>query len=81
MGKVINLSKNFTHQNIINQIDHYCYMNDIEYIDGVISWCEKNNVEVEYIAELIKQNENFKLKIQYEAEELNILEKPKRLPL
>jgi len=79
--KKINLEQNFTHQNIINQINEFCYLHDIEYIDGVVNWCENNNIEIEYIAEIIKNNENFKLKIQYEAEELNILEKPKRLPL
>jgi hypothetical protein len=79
--KKIDLNQNFTHQNLLNEILEYCYMNDIEYIDGVVDWCEKNNVEVEYIADIIKNNENFKLKIQYEAEDLNILKKPKRLPL
>jgi len=79
--KKIDLNQNFTHQNLLNEISEYCYMNDIEYIDGVVDWCEKNNVEVEYIADIIKNNENFKLKIQYEAEDLNILKKPKRLPL
>jgi hypothetical protein len=79
--KKIDLSQNFTHQNILSEISECCYMNDLTYIDGVIYWCEINNVEIEYISDIIKKNTEFKTKIQYEAEDLNFLKKPKRLPL
>ena len=79
--KNINLNENFTHQNILNEIQKYCIDKKLEYIDGVVSWGEQNNVEVELIAGLIKKDPVMMSKLQYEAEELNILEKPKRLPL
>ncbi|HAW80749.1 MAG TPA: hypothetical protein DCX27_14165 [Balneola sp.] len=79
--KNINLNENFTHQNILNEIQKYCIDKKLEYIDGVVSWCEQNKVEVELIAGLIKKDPVMMSKLQYEAEELNILEKPKRLPL
>lgn len=78
--KIINLNNNFVHQNILFDIQRYCHNNNLDYIDGVINWCEKNNVEVEYISDLIKADPVFKSKIQYEAEELHILKRPKRLP-
>jgi hypothetical protein len=53
----------------------------MEYIDAVIYWCEKNNIEVEYVASYIKKDAAFKMKIQEEAENLNILKKGARLPL
>lgn len=79
--KDLNLNDNFVHQNIINDIQRYCIKNKLEYIDGIISWCEKNNIEIEVIAPLIKKDPIMVSKLQYEAEELNFLEKPKRLPL
>jgi hypothetical protein len=53
----------------------------MEYIDAVVHWCEKNNIEVEYVASYIKKDNAFKMKIQEEAENLNILKKGARLPL
>lgn len=54
---------------------------DIEYMDAVIMYCEKNNIEIESIATLIRGNENFKSKIQIEAEKLNFLPKTARLDI
>ena len=79
--KSINLKENFAHQHTLNEIQRYCIDMKLEYIDGVVSWCKQNNVEVEFIAGLIKKDPVMMSKLQYEAEELNILEKPKRLPL
>ena len=56
-------------------------MHDIDYIDACIMFCEKNNMEVEQIASIIKSNQNIKSKIQIEAENLNYLKKTSRLPL
>lgn len=79
--KIINLTSNFIHQNILHEIQSYCHINDLEYIDGIVNWCDKNNVEIEYISDLIKSDPVFKAKIQYEAEELHILKRPKRTSL
>ena len=63
------------------EIDKMCQEKDIEYIDAVVLWCERNNIEVEYAASLIKKDPVFKSKIQVEAENLNILKRPARLPI
>lgn len=53
----------------------------IEYIDAIIHYCEKNNLEIETVAKIIKKNPVLKSKLQDEAEELNIIEKTSKLPL
>ncbi len=53
----------------------------MEYIDAVIYFCERNNVDVETAASLVKANAKLKASIQVEAENLNYLPKTKRLPL
>ena len=54
---------------------------NMDYIDAVIMWCEKNKLEVEYAASLIKKDPAIKGKIQVEAENLNILKRGARLPI
>ena len=51
----------------------------ISYMDDVTCWCDSNQFEIETAAKLI--NSNIKEKIKYEAQELNFLEKPNRLPI
>lgn len=52
---------------------------DIEYIDAVVMYCEKNGLEIESVASLIRNNEALKAKVQIEAENLNYLPKSSRL--
>lgn len=51
----------------------------IPYMDAIVWYCEKNEMEIEVAAKLC--NTVIKEKLRYEAEELNFLEKPARLPL
>jgi hypothetical protein len=54
---------------------------DIDYIDAVVFWCEKNNIEIELVASLINKDQVLKSKIRVEAENLNIIKKGDRLPI
>jgi isopropylmalate/homocitrate/citramalate synthase len=54
---------------------------NIEYIDAIVEWCEKHNLEVEYAAQQIKRDPVLKAKLQVEAENLNYIKKPNRLPI
>lgn len=65
----------------IEDIEMLCVDKNIEYIDAIIMWCEKNNLEIEYAAEMIKKHPLMKSKVQYEAENLNFLQKSARLPI
>lgn len=53
----------------------------MEYIDAVVYFCEKNGVDIETAASLIKSNSKLKASIQLEAESLNYLPKTKQLPI
>jgi hypothetical protein len=70
-----------TSNTFIEEIEKLCRTKNIEYIDAVVHWCEKNKIEVEQIAGLIKKDPVFKSKIQAEAENLNILKRGARLPV
>lgn len=62
-------------------IEEIVYMKDISYMDAILEYCEKNDVEIEVAASLISNN--LKSKIQLEAEDLNFLPRSNttRLPL
>ena len=54
----------------------------IEYLDAVMYYVEKNGIEVETAAPLIKSSQILKAKIATEAEDLRLLKtKGARLPL
>jgi len=50
------------------------------YIDAVVSYCKKNNIEIESAASIIKTSPKAKAKVRIEGENLNILKKIVRLP-
>lgn len=68
-------------RNKFNQeIEDFVYETGESYIDAIINFCEKNNVEIESVAKMI--NKVIKAKIESEAEDLNLLtEKLCRLPM
>ena len=65
----------------VEEIEIICRDYNIEYIDAVVMWCEKNNLEVETAAYWIKKDATMKSKIQAEAETLNILKRGATLPI
>jgi hypothetical protein len=70
-----------TANNFAFEIEELCRKKKLEYIDAVCFWCDKNNIEIEYVAGLIKKDPVFKSKIQVEAENANFLKKTARLPI
>ena len=52
---------------------------DMNYIDAVIHFCEKNNIDIESVPKLIPKP--LKEKIKYEASELNFLKRSSRAKL
>lgn len=67
--------------NFVEEIEVLCKEKNIEYIDAVVMWCERNNLEVETAAYWIKKDASMKMKIQAEAENLNIIKRGARLPI
>ena len=54
---------------------------NIDYMEAVIHYCERNNIEIETAAAMIKQNSKEKAKLQLNAEALNYLPKSAKLPI
>lgn len=71
----------FKNSSFVEEIEVLCRDKNIEYIDAIVFWCEKNNLEVETAAYWIKKDPVMRSKIQLEAENLNILKKGARLPI
>ena len=72
---------NLTNINFIEEIETLCRTRNIEYIDAIVDWCEKNKQEVEFAAAIIKKDPVFKSKLQAEAENINVLKRGARLPI
>lgn len=68
-------------QQFIEEIETICKSRKVEYIDAIVMWCDKNNIEVETAAAWIKKDSSLKSKVQAEAEDLNILKRGARLPI
>lgn len=67
--------------NFILEVEQICQEKNVEYIDAIVFWCERNKLEVETAAYWIKKDPVMKSKIQVEAENLNILKRGARLPI
>lgn len=66
----------------VNAIEDLVKKKNVEYFEAVLLYCEKNNVEIETIAQVVKQNSALKSKIQIEAENLNMVKRSTaRLPI
>ena len=58
------------------------YISDgIPYIDAVVEYATKNELEIEVVGEIIRKSPALKANIYREAEELNMIEKLVRLPV
>jgi hypothetical protein len=65
----------------LREIEAICKTDKIKYMDAVLYFCEQNNLEVESVAKVILDNPLLHSRIQEEAEEMNYIEKTRRLPL
>jgi hypothetical protein len=68
-------------EDLFKKIDEIVRNKNLDYFEAVLLYCEKNNLEVEVAASLIKQNPILKAKIQLAAEDLNMIKKTFRLPV
>ena len=53
----------------------------LDYIDAVVYYCEKNSIDIETAADLIKSNAKLKVKVRLSAEENNYFPKTATLPI
>jgi len=73
-------SKFFCPARFAQEIENLVHSEEkMSYIDAIIHFCEKNNIDVESVPKLISKP--LKEKIKYEAMELNFLKKTSRAKL
>lgn len=65
----------------LEEIEKIRLVSKTDYMDAVLHYCEKHDLDIESVAQFIKKNSLLKAKIQEEAEELNYLEKSAKLPI
>lgn len=73
--------KALTTEKFIKDIENLVSKYKLDYMDAVVHYCEKNNVEIEAAATIIRNNIRIKSKLQSECEDLNFLPKRAKLPL
>jgi len=70
-----------TPQEFSREIENLIELHDIEYFEAIMMYVEKNNIDVEVVASLVKHNSVMKSKLEEECQKLNLLEKTAKLPL
>jgi hypothetical protein len=70
-----------TSENFIREIDKMVNDLGLTYVDAVVHFCEKNNIEIETAASIVKTNSAMKSKLQADYETLNYLPKRAKLPI
>lgn len=73
------VNNGLTTEKFTKEIERIVSTFDIDYMDAVIHFCEKNNIELETAASIIRSNLKIKSKLQLEAENLNFLPKSAKL--
>jgi hypothetical protein len=79
--KELELKNMLSTQKFLEELEKTVKTKKVSYMDAVIDYCEKNNIEVETAASIIKSSAKMKAIFKEEAENLNFLPKTKRLPI
>lgn len=81
MSDNLKFSKIIDTDHFYKEIDRLVNINLLTYMDAIVYFCEKNDVEIETAASLVKGNFRIKSQLQQEGEILNFLPKTARLPI
>lgn len=76
-----NISSITSVQYFMESIESLVIEKKLDYLDAVMYFCEKNNIEIETAADMIKSNAKLKTKIKFDAEALGYLPKTSKLPI
>ena len=63
------------------QLDNIVDIYDVSYMEACIMYCDKYEVEIELLGELITSHQRIAAMIKREAEELNFLKKDSSFPV
>lgn len=81
MSDGLKLSKVINQENFYKEIESLVKSHKLDYIDAIVHYCDKNQIELEVAASLVKSNGRIKSVVQAEGEVLNILPRRARLPI
>lgn len=51
------------------------------YLDAIVEWCSKKNIEIESVIPLVQKNPKFLSHLRVDAEDLHFIQKNSRLPV
>lgn len=73
--------KALTQEKMIREIEHIVIEYKADYIDAIVHYCDKNDIEIETVASIIKSSGKLRSRLQAEGEQLNFLPRSARLPI
>ena len=71
--------KFLTKSKFAEEIESFVRQHNLSYIDSIVEYCEKNNIDIESVSKLISKP--LKERLKCEAMELNFLKKTTRAKL
>lgn len=81
MNDNLQLTKVISSDRFYKEIEVLVKKHSLNYMDAVLYYCEKNEIEIEAAASMIKSNMRIKTMLQTEGEDLRILPRSARLPI
>lgn len=81
MEEKIKFSKLVSSELFYKELEALIEQHSMTYIEAVVHYCEKNDVDIEVAASMIKSNFRIKSALQNEGEQLNFLPKTAKLPI
>jgi hypothetical protein len=81
MNEDLKLTKIIDNDKFYKDVDTLVKKHNLPYMDAIVYFCEKNGIEIETAAALIKSNFRIKAHVQSEGEALNYLPKTSKLPI
>jgi hypothetical protein len=77
----LKFAKALSTERFYKEVEVLVNTHNLNYMDAVVFFCEKNDIEVETAASMIRSNQRIKSHIQTEGEALNFLPKTAKLPI
>ena len=77
----LKLTKTIDANKFYKEIDALVKKHKMTYLDAVVFFCEKNEIEMETAASMISGNYRIKSSLQMEGEELHFLPRSAKLPI
>jgi len=77
----LKIAKIMSTDKFYKEVENLVNNHGISYIDAVVHYCNKNDIEIEVAASMIKSNGRIKSHVQTEGEGLNFLPRTAKLPV